>query len=110
MIFISKSFRTIVFIFMVIFYLTVLIIGSHIVFISILGLLSRIQRPKRCENKNNNKDEENSPKTLTDKNHQASSQKFRQLISQACCNRWLGYVVWFNGISNLNGYLMPNPF
>ena len=30
--------------------------------------------PKRCEN--NNKDEDNSPKTLNDKNHQASSQKF----------------------------------
>ena len=28
--------------------------------------------------KKNNKDEDNSPKTLTDKNHQASSQKFRQ--------------------------------
>ena len=33
-------------------------------------------RAKRCGN--NNKDEENSPKTLNDKNHQASSQKFRQ--------------------------------
>ena len=30
---------------------------------------------------NNNKDEDNSPKTLNDKNHQALSQKFRQLIS-----------------------------
>ena len=29
---------------------------------------------------NNNKDEDNSPKTLNDKNHQASSQKFWQLI------------------------------
>ena len=29
---------------------------------------------------NNNKDEDNSPKTLNDKNHQTSSQKFRQLI------------------------------
>ena len=29
---------------------------------------------------NNNKDEDNSRKTLNDKNHQASSQKFRQLI------------------------------
>ena len=28
---------------------------------------------------NNNKDEDNSLKTLNDKNHQASSQKFRQL-------------------------------
>ncbi len=31
---------------------------------------------------NNNKDEDNSPKTLNDKNHQASSQKFRQQIPQ----------------------------
>ena len=34
-------------------------------------------RPKRCGN--SNKDEDNSPKTLNDKNHQASSQKFRKL-------------------------------
>ncbi len=34
-------------------------------------------RPKRCGN--NNKDEDNSPKTLNDKNQLASSQKFRQL-------------------------------
>ena len=33
----------------------------------------RTYRPKRCENK----DEDNSRKTLNDKNHQASSQKFR---------------------------------
>ena len=32
---------------------------------------------KHCGN--NNKDEDNSSKTLNDKNHQASSQKFRQL-------------------------------
>ena len=38
----------------------------------------RTYRPKRCGN--NNKDEDNSPKTLNDKNQQASSQKFRQLI------------------------------
>ena len=37
----------------------------------------RTYRPKRCGN--NNKDEDNSPKTLNNKNHQASSQKFRQL-------------------------------
>ena len=36
----------------------------------------RTYRPKRCGN--NNKDEDNSPKTHNDKNHQASSQKFRQ--------------------------------
>ena len=34
---------------------------------------------KRCGNNNN--DEDNSPKTLNDKNQQALSQKFRQLIS-----------------------------
>ena len=50
MIFISKSFRTIVFIFIVIFYLTVLIISSHIVFISLLGLLSRSLQPTICAN------------------------------------------------------------
>ena len=33
--------------------------------------------PKHCGN--NNKDEDNSPKTLNEKNHQALSQKFRQL-------------------------------
>ena len=36
-------------------------------------------RPKRCGN--NNKDEDYSPKTLNDKNYQASSHTFRQLIS-----------------------------
>ena len=34
----------------------------------------RTYRLKRCGN--NNKDEDNSPKTLNDKNQQASSQKF----------------------------------
>ena len=38
----------------------------------------RTYRPKYCGNKN--KDGDNSPKTLNDKNHQASSQKFRQLL------------------------------
>ena len=37
----------------------------------------RTYRPKRCGN--NNKDEDKSPKTLNDKNQQASSQKFQQL-------------------------------
>ena len=41
----------------------------------------RTYRPKHC--RNNNKDEDNSPKTLHDKNLQASSQKFRQLISKS---------------------------
>ena len=39
----------------------------------LVGLL-----PKRCEY--NNKDEDNNPNTLNDKNHQATSQKFRQFI------------------------------
>ena len=39
----------------------------------------RSYRPKRCEYNNN---EDNSPKILNDKNHQASSQKFRQLIQR----------------------------
>ena len=38
----------------------------------------RTFRPKHCGN--NNKDEYNSLKPLNDKNHQASSQKFRRLI------------------------------
>ena len=37
----------------------------------------RTYRPKHC--RNNNKNEDNSPKTLNGKNHQASPQKFRQL-------------------------------
>ena len=37
----------------------------------------RTYRPKRCGN--NNKCEDNSPKTLNDKNYQASSQKYRQI-------------------------------
>ena len=40
----------------------------------------RTYRPKRSGN--NNKDEDNSPKTLNDKNQQASSQKFTQQIPQ----------------------------
>ena len=40
----------------------------------------RIYHPKRCGNNNN--DEDNSPKTLYDKNPQDSSQKFRQLINE----------------------------
>ena len=38
----------------------------------------RTYRLKRCGN--NNKDEDNSPKNLNDKNQQASSQKFIQRI------------------------------
>ena len=38
------------------------------------------------QNFGNNKDEDNSPKTRNDKNHQASSQKFRQLQYFALSN------------------------
>ena len=37
--------------------------------------------PRGFNKVNNNKDEDNNPKTLNDKNHQPSSQKFRQLIN-----------------------------
>ena len=40
----------------------------------------RTYRPKRCGN--NNKDEDNSPKNINDKHQQASSHKFRQLITK----------------------------
>ena len=45
----------------------------------------RTYRPKRG---NNNKDENNSPKTLNDKNHQASSQIFRQFVRNNFDDRW----------------------
>ena len=44
----------------------------------------RTYRPKRCGN--NNKDEDNSPKNLNDKNQLALSQKFRQPISHKVIN------------------------
>ena len=40
----------------------------------------RTYRPQRCGN--NNEDKDKSPKTFNDKNHQASSQKFRKLMIQ----------------------------
>ena len=42
----------------------------------------RTYRPKSCGN--NIKDEDNCPKTLNDKNHQASSQKFKYLFWNNC--------------------------
>ena len=47
----------------------------------------RTYRSKHCGN--NNKDEDNSPKNLNDKNQQASSQKFRQLIVERYQNKIL---------------------
>ena len=58
----------------------------------------RTYQPKRCGN--NNKDEDNSPKTFNEKNQQASSQKFRQHVC----------LFGFYGISTFVSYLMPNPF
>ena len=46
----------------------------------------RTYRPKCCGN--NNKDEDNSPKNLHDKNQQASFQKFRQLQIISIRNIW----------------------
>ena len=56
---------------------------------------------------NNNKDEDNGPKTPNDKNHHASSQKFRQLILIKIC---MFGLVWFYGTSTTIGYSVPNPF
>ena len=39
-----------------------------------------------CPAGNNNKDEDNNPKNLNDKNQQASSQKFRQLAVNSTAN------------------------
>ena len=50
----------------------------------------RTYRPKCCGNK---KDEDNCLKTLNDKNHQASSQKFKQIIFHL--------VVWSNFLSRV---------
>ena len=67
----------------------------------------RTYRPKRSGNINN--DEDNSPKTLNDKNHQDSSQKCRQQIQcslkdlnsflyicfhQRCYIFWSIYLAW----------------
>ena len=50
-------------------------------------------RPKRCGN--SNKNEDNSPKNLDDKNQQASSQKFRQL-NFAYLKKKKKYTFWFS--------------
>ena len=65
MIFIVQGFRIIIYIFIVIF--TTFWVKYPPVFFW-------TYRPKRCEY--NNKDEDNNPKTLNDKNHQSPFQKF----------------------------------
>ena len=61
-------------------------------------------RPKRYGN--NNKD--NSPKALNDRNHQASSQKFRPLNYIHFRNT--ASVSVLKGMSPFTDYLMPKPF
>ena len=68
--FIIQNFRTIVFIFILIFTMFQMLCPPAFFWL------------KCCEY--NNKNEDNNPKTLNDKNHQASSQKLRQQISQTC--------------------------
>ena len=57
----------------------------------------RTYRLKRCRN---NKDENNSLKTLNDKNHQASSQKVRQLIKRLVQIFVIVIFTLFNRIRN----------
>ena len=47
----------------------------------------RTYRPKRCGN--SNKDDDNSPKTLNNKNQQASPQKFKQLTAEEGRRKYL---------------------
>ena len=54
----------------------------------------RTYRLKRC--RNNNKDEDMSPKTLNDKNHQASSQKVRQLVLKCSQMTFPRYLIIAN--------------
>ena len=48
---------------------------------------------KRCGN--NNKDDDSSPKTLNDKNHQASSEKFRQLNLKSLRSSFSFFLFFF---------------
>ena len=55
-------------------------------------------QPKCCGN--NNEDEDNSQQTLNDKNHQALSQKFRQLISFCIITFTFGLMPLEKGMMN----------
>ena len=59
----------------------------------------RTYRPKRCGN--NDKDEDNSPKTINDKNHPASSKKFRQLN-----HSYMSEVL--SNLNNLRSYMLSS--
>ena len=63
--------------------------------------------PKHCGN--NNKDEDNSPKTLNDKNQQASSQKFRQLISNLSFDFYISKLWKWRKLLLLCFDLRPGP-
>ena len=60
----------------------------------------RIYQPKFC----GNKDEDNSPKTLNDKNQQASSQKFRQNNTNIFSYSDPFYVNSIIGLTSENGF------
>ena len=64
-------------------------------------------RPKRCGN--NNKNEDNSPKTLNDKNQQASSQKFRQRKMINIKKPFLNFITSKSFCFIYSGSV-PNPF
>ena len=67
----------------------------------------RMYHSKHCEY--NHKDDDNSPNTLSDKNYQAPSQKFRQIMDvfeQTGVWVWVCWVLWH---INHVGYLMANP-
>ena len=88
--FFIKSFWTIVFVFIVFFFTTfqLLYLKFKNDFPGLIISMPRGHLRKaggynaRNVVKKNNQDKDNSPKTLTDKNHQTSSQKFRQLIAK----------------------------
>ena len=116
--FVIKGFRTIAFIFIVISTTFRRICNSGLlqVFVKLRNLYGtskypvqqtpeegqRTYRPKRCGN--NNKDVDNSPKTLNDKYQQASCQEFWQLIIEIVFGIFVkillvGESLWLSGYS-----------
>ena len=73
----------------------------------------RTHQPKRCEY--NNKDEDNSPNVLNDKNHQAASQKFRKLTTNVSQSSYPIVKIWQASrnivlISAILAYGVPQKF
>ena len=58
----------------------------------------------RCGN--NNKDDDNNPKTLNDKNQQASSQKFRQLKDSSVSHTDSKYFSYLKQKATNEGHLV----